>query len=190
MSPSDHSRDNVSLLSNHVSGPSELFLMQSIQLRTTSHQTGLANNQGYVRADHSVASSNTDANVATGEKTTQVSKMLEMFQHPTWLYLWSWEIGACLASCIGYFAIIGLLAAYDGKAQPDWPYGINLNSAVSFLATVTKGFTLVPLTASISQSMWISYSRKTQKLHNIDTYDAASRGPWGAFMLLCSLRIR
>jgi len=86
-------------------------------------------------------------------------------------------MGACLASLIGYFSIIGLLTAYDGKSLPDWPYGTTLNSAVSFLATVTKGFTLVPIGACISQIMGISYGRKIQRLYEIDTYDAASLGP-------------
>lgn len=106
------------------------------------------------------------------------------------LYTWGWEIGACIGSLVGFCAIVGLLIAYDGMSQPSWPYGITLNSATSFLVTLTKGFLLLPAASCISQSMWNSYSQGTQRLDNVEVYDAASRGPWGALQLLGSFRVR
>ncbi|KAF3042260.1 hypothetical protein E8E11_005129 [Didymella keratinophila] len=143
-----------------------------------------------MHADISPASSDTHADIASGKTFKKPLNMLARSHHATWLHPWSWEMGACLASLIGYFSIIGLLTVYDGKSRPDWPYGITLNSAVSFLATVTKGFTLVSIAACTSQFMWISYGRKTQNLYEIDIYDAASRGPWGAFVLLCTFKMK
>jgi hypothetical protein len=103
---------------------------------------------------------------------------------------WWWEIWACIGSLVAVAATAGLLYAYDGKPQPSWPYGITLNSAVSWLSSMTKSFLLVPSASCISQSIWISYSLKAQKLDRLATYDAASRGPWGAFQLIWTLKAR
>lgn len=42
---------------------------------------------------------------------------------------WWWEMWACVGSVTSFLAMTGLLFAFDGKAQPDWPYGATLNSA-------------------------------------------------------------
>lgn len=107
-----------------------------------------------------------------------------------WSGKWGWETGACLGCFLTFMATVGLLAAFDEKTQPDWPYGVTLNSAVSFLTTLLKGFLLVPAAACISQSIWISYTLKAQELQRMEIYDAASRGPWGALQLLWTLRAR
>ena len=41
--------------------------------------------------------------------------------HERGLRSWGWEIGGCLGSLVSFFAMIGLLAAFDGKPQPAWP---------------------------------------------------------------------
>jgi hypothetical protein len=103
---------------------------------------------------------------------------------------WWWEIWACTGSLIAFLATVGLLYAYDGKSQPSWPYGTTLNSAVSWLSSITKSLLLIPSASCISQSIWISYSSKAQKLDRLATYDAASRGPCGAFQLIWTLKAR
>jgi hypothetical protein len=103
---------------------------------------------------------------------------------------WGWETGSCVCSLAVFFGMIGLLRAFDGKTQPDWPYGITINSAISSLVTMIKGFLLVPAAACISQSIWISYTMESQSLQFLDVYDSASRGPWGAIELLWALKIR
>lgn len=103
---------------------------------------------------------------------------------------WGWETAACLLSLAGFLGTVGLLKAFDGKAQPSWPYGITLNSAVAVLSTVTKGLLLVPAAACISQSIWISYAESAHPLRTLTTYDAASRGPLGALHLIWRLKAR
>jgi hypothetical protein len=103
---------------------------------------------------------------------------------------WGWEITACLCSLIGFCSMIVLLVAFDGKSQPAWPYGVTLNSAVSLLSTITKSLLLIPAAACISQSIWINYVKREYSLGILTTYDAASRGPWGAVQLLWALKSR
>jgi hypothetical protein len=107
-----------------------------------------------------------------------------------WLYRWGWETGACVGSLAAFFATIGLLKTYDEKTQPEWPYGITINSAISWLTVMTKGFLLIPAAACTSQSMWIAFSAEVHNLTTLTTYDSASRGPWGAVQLLWTLRVR
>ncbi|OAK99218.1 hypothetical protein IQ06DRAFT_378133 [Phaeosphaeriaceae sp. SRC1lsM3a] len=97
---------------------------------------------------------------------------------------------ACIGSVASFMAMTGLLCAFDGKAQPEWPYGATLNSAVSWLSTITKGFLLVPWASCISQSIWISYMSKPQGLERLRIYDEASRGPWGSLELIWTLKAR
>jgi hypothetical protein len=87
-------------------------------------------------------------------------------------------------------ATVGLLYAYDGTSQPNWPYGITLNSAISWLSSLTKSFLLIPSASCISQSIWISFTSKSQTLDRLATYDAASRGLWGALQLIWTLKAK
>ncbi|KZM24552.1 hypothetical protein ST47_g4323 [Ascochyta rabiei] len=121
-------------------------------------------------------------------ETQPTATLYKRWMH--YLREWGWEMAACLCSLIGYCGIVGLLIAFDGKTQPAWRYGITLNSAVALLSTITKGFLLVPAAACISQSIWINYAKKEHSLGILTTYDAASRGPWGALQLLWVLRSR
>jgi len=107
-----------------------------------------------------------------------------------WLKWWGWEVGACVGSFGVFLATYLLLKAYDGKAQPDWLYGITLNSAASWLTTITKSMLLVPAAACIDQSSWIYYASRARNLGALSVYDAASRGPWGSMQLLWTLRAR
>lgn len=49
---------------------------------------------------------------------------------------------------------------------------------------------LLPVTECISQSRWLWFSQRPQKLINFQTFDEASRGPWGALQLLIRMRGR
>jgi hypothetical protein len=107
-----------------------------------------------------------------------------------WLYWWGWEVGGCIGSFAAFLAVVGLLRSFDGKPQPEWPYGITLNSAVAWLTTIGKSCLLVPAAACISQCLWINYSRNAHDLVTIASYDAASRGPWGSLELLWALKAK
>lgn len=51
---------------------------------------------------------------------------------------WGTELAACLSSLIYFLGIVGLLKAFDEKAQPAWPYGITLNCALAILSTADR----------------------------------------------------
>ena len=51
---------------------------------------------------------------------------------------WVWEIAAVVLSLGSTTAIIAILAKYNGKPLPNWPYKITLNSMLSVLSTISK----------------------------------------------------
>ncbi|PVH94802.1 hypothetical protein DM02DRAFT_479660, partial [Periconia macrospinosa] len=95
------------------------------------------------------------------------------------IFNWKWEIFACTTSVMTFIITLLFLHTFDGKAQPEWPYGITLNSVISWLSTAIKALLMIPVAECISQLLWISYSTCAQPLETIAKYDAASRGPWG-----------
>lgn len=103
---------------------------------------------------------------------------------------WGWELGSFICALAVFAAAVVLLETFDGKSQPDWPYGITLNSAISFLTTMIKAFLLASAASCISQTIWISYTLRSQSLDRLAVYDSASRGPWGSVQLLWALKMR
>lgn len=97
---------------------------------------------------------------------------------------WLLEISAWIISAAAISVTIIALFHYDGEPIPHWPYGLTMNTTISIFSIIVKACVLVPIAASISQlkCLWI---QKERPLQDIQTFDEASRGPWGSFGLLC-----
>jgi hypothetical protein len=103
---------------------------------------------------------------------------------------WWWELFSWLVSFLCAAAIVGVLAFYDGKKQPDFVVpGITLNAFVSVFAAVSKAALILPVSEAIGQLKWIWF-HQDRKLWDFYTFDGASRGPWGAVMLLWTTKGR
>jgi len=85
-------------------------------------------------------------------------------------------------------AIFIILIFYNGQPLGNWPHSIQINTVLSTLATVVKGFLLMPVCACLSQLKWLWYTHNTKSLQDFQTFDIASRGPWGALQLLFRLK--
>lgn len=103
---------------------------------------------------------------------------------------WWWEIGSAAVGvvCMGLIALI--LSKSDGMLLDAWPLQIKPNSLIAVLTTVGKAAMLVPVTACISQLKWRHFGgvKAAQPLRDLQLFDDASRGPWGALLLLINLR--
>lgn len=100
-----------------------------------------------------------------------------------WSSKWVLETLSCVLSVGFLVAIVVVLANYDGKALPNWPYGITLNALVSVLSTFMKATMAFSITEGLSQLKW-SWFVQRNKLSDITLLDSASRGPLGAAMVL------
>lgn len=84
-----------------------------------------------------------------------------------------------------FVAIFGVLLGYNQKAMPSFPKGLTLNTIVSILATGAKSSLLCVVGTSIGQLKWIWFQgEKKHPLYDLQSFDDASRGPWGSVMVL------
>lgn len=83
-------------------------------------------------------------------------------------------------------SIVGVLASKQNKPLSQWGFGqryLSPNVVVSLLGTLGKSACLVAVAEILSQLKWIHYQKKPQKLSDLQLFDDASRGPWGALQL-------
>lgn len=71
----------------------------------------------------------------------------------------------------------------------DWKLAISINATVSILTTVAKSALMLLVAESISHLKWLHYE-STQCLKDVQAFDEASRGPWGATMFVLGARGR
>ena len=119
-----------------------------------------------------------------------------------------WELLSAVLALLSLVAIVCVLAAYDSSSLPDWPSvitvgfsllspviqtsteSLQINTIISFFATIGKLSLTSTLGACISQSKWLWYKRNPRPLQNLQVFDNASRGPWGALALLLAVKAR
>ena len=99
------------------------------------------------------------------------------------IYVWALDIGSILLSLALLITIFVVLDMYNGHNYPNWDYGINLNSVVAIISLGLRTTLLFTLSRIVSQDKWAIF-RKPTKLVELDRIDQASRGPFGAFILL------
>ena len=102
---------------------------------------------------------------------------------------WIKELSALLISLLSLLCIILTLRIYDGRPLPNWPLSITINSMVSIFSTIMGMTLLVPLTEGISQAKWLWF-RNYHPLSDMEVYNRASQGPWGALEMLWIVRWR
>ncbi|KAF4949626.1 hypothetical protein FSARC_13419 [Fusarium sarcochroum] len=102
---------------------------------------------------------------------------------------WYPEMLWCFIS-IGCFVVLVLvLIHYNEEPLPKWPLGLTLNTAIALLTTLSRTGFVLPICECISQLKWLWY-RKERPLTDLQTFDEASRGPWGSLKLLVTMRTK
>ncbi|KAK7750079.1 hypothetical protein SLS62_007947 [Diatrype stigma] len=101
---------------------------------------------------------------------------------------WTWEIVTIIIALGAVSSIMGVLARFNGQALPEWPYYITLNALIALLATVTTATMSISLGNGLSQLKWIRFKESRAPLTDMEVFDEASRGTWGAIRLLASAR--
>ncbi|KAF6830440.1 hypothetical protein CPLU01_07366 [Colletotrichum plurivorum] len=101
---------------------------------------------------------------------------------------WTFEIASLCIAVVAAAAIIGVLAAYDGRPLASWKFQITINAVIALLATVATATMAVVLSSGLSQLKWIHFKIRREPLSDMEVFDDASRGTWGALMMLFKLR--
>ena len=133
----------------------------------------------------------TDTLLAPRRSVSIISKgshgVPKALQKRPWLFEWSWEVGSIFVSVVCMCLITSILFYMDGKPTRLWKLPIQPNSLVAVFSTVAKSALLVPIAECIGQIKWDFFKRPRPLIH-IQTFDEASRGPWGATVLLWKTR--
>ncbi|KAM0812024.1 hypothetical protein AB5N19_14341 [Seiridium cardinale] len=103
---------------------------------------------------------------------------------------WWWEIGAAFLSVACVVAITAVLSYIDNKTIKEWNFSISPNSLIAIVTTVSKAAMMVCIASCISQKKWGYFASRPRLIKDLDLFDNASRGPWGSFVFLSSLKIR
>ena len=98
-------------------------------------------------------------------------------------FWWPEEASANLISLAFFVVIVAVLANYDYRPQPDWPYHITLNTFTSVMATLELFFLAVPLQSCLGQLKWMRFDRPNNLL-DLQAIDDASKSQWAAFTLV------
>lgn len=104
---------------------------------------------------------------------------------------WALEIASCIGGLVALFCIVGVLLKYDGSAIPEWPYGITINSVLSWIVLVFNAFMLGTIATCFGQMAWVNFSSPTDKpLSDVSSYHWASRGAIGCVAFIWASRMR
>lgn len=99
---------------------------------------------------------------------------------------WLWEFASAALSLACLAAVVIVLSIYNGKPLTSWNFiaDANLNTIIALLSTFSRTALLVPVASCISQLKWIHLVTSPRPLRDVQTFDDASRGPWGALELI------
>lgn len=97
---------------------------------------------------------------------------------------WFWELGGVAISVCCVVALLILLPYLDNRPLNAWQFLVAPNTMISTFITVAKTSMLLAVAEAISQLKWRNFKKSKRPLRELDLFDAASRGPWGAFVFV------
>lgn len=105
---------------------------------------------------------------------------------------WIWEFAAAILSFTCLAAAVVVLSVYHGKPLSKWNFlfDANPNTVIAILSTLSRTALLVPVASCISQLKWIHLATSTRSLRDVQTFEDASRGPWGGLELIWRLNVK
>ncbi|KAF2651891.1 hypothetical protein K491DRAFT_719390 [Lophiostoma macrostomum CBS 122681] len=102
---------------------------------------------------------------------------------------WWWEIGAVIVALICTSLTVAILFYMNGKSLAAWKLPIQPNSLVSVFSSIAKSALLVPVAECLGQLKWTYLdTSESRSLSQVQAFDDASRGPWGAMTLFWKTR--
>lgn len=130
-----------------------------------------------------------DTSKEAGERTDQRHVSKSVLWRSMSLDSWLYEFIAICFSVWCLLASAYLLMTYNYTVLPQIVPGVTLNAVISSLATASKSSLIFVIGECIGQLRWISFrkaafSSSPKPLSLAQTYDTASRGPWGSFLML------
>jgi hypothetical protein len=112
-------------------------------------------------------------------------------------FSWTWQVLSAALSVAGLLGTIILLIFIDRRPRlSDWTLSspsnvspatasnVSPNTLVAVFSAISKGALLAAVADGIGQLKWIRFEQQSHLLEELEVYDEASRGPWGALKLM------
>ncbi|KAF2006096.1 hypothetical protein P154DRAFT_456854 [Amniculicola lignicola CBS 123094] len=101
---------------------------------------------------------------------------------------WWWEVGAASLSLISTVLAVAILAIMKDRPLSEWHLPLQISSSIAVLSTFSRSALLLVLAEGLSQLKWNTFEKKSLSLNQLQVFDDASRGPWGAFVFFFKSR--
>ena len=111
--------------------------------------------------------------------------------HLSLLKPWVIKLASILFSACCLAAVVLMLRFCNGKPVPPPWYNITINAAVTAFSTGAHVTLAEPIGALIGQLKWRWFSdeRNPRPVKDMQSFDSASKGPLGSFLLLTERRL-
>lgn len=170
---------------NHAQNPIELQ-----DLGQSTPQSVRPSNTLPVAPNHGFDAPSSTLNVAT-QLDNQPPRKVRL---SSWEKVRKWwlEFAGALSSLIFLTAIVIFLAKIDGSKLDDWkfPWQIKPPTVLSILVTVCRINLAFLVAEGIGQLKWVFFEQREHRLSEFNTFDEATRGPWGALCFIYKINGR
>lgn len=145
---------------------------------------------GIVNDTSHVSSSTTRP--ATHQRNESAPDIAQRIEKRLWQYTfsgnvvkrWLLEIVSWIISAICMGAIVGILLYLEDDKLPKFPFNVTLNAYIAVLSKIASAALLLPASEALGQLKWSWFQGDSKKMWDFEIFDSASRGPWGAILLL------
>lgn len=136
------------------------------------------------------------------QKTQTPTNVAQRIEEKLWNYTrsgnvlkrWLLEIISWLFSAACMIAIIAVLANLQNQRLTKWwlaeKTGLTLNAYISILSKVAGAALILPVSEALGQLKWSWFLNHSKQMWDYEIFDNASRGPWGALLLLIRTKCR
>ncbi|RDW61704.1 DUF3176 domain-containing protein [Aspergillus mulundensis] len=101
---------------------------------------------------------------------------------------WLYETATLILSVALLVGISCIFYKMEDQPLKNWPAPISLTATVSILTTFCSAALMHSISQCIGQLKWLYFQSGYHKLSHLETFDEASRGPWGSILLLTTVK--